>query len=81
MTQRHLRSLKVIQAKALEALKMMALGSAMDAVRALDLSIKQERTIRGEPSDRTAINVEQLIREEYDRWLHTDPEDEDEEYV
>lgn len=69
MNTRHLKSLRVIQGKALEALKGMSLGSAMEAVRALDLSIKQERLIRGEPTDRNAIAVEDVIRREYDRWL------------
>ena len=34
----------------------------MEAVRALDLAIRQERLIRGEPSDRTAISVEEVTR-------------------
>ena len=71
VTQRHLQTLKVIQTKALQALKSMPLTGAMDAVRALDLSIAKERLIRGEPSDRTAVTVEETIRREYDRWLVT----------
>ncbi len=46
----------------------------MEAVRALDFSIKQERTIRGEPSDRTAVSVEDAIKREYERWMSTDEE-------
>ncbi len=71
MTQRHLQTLKVIQTKALQALKSMPLTGAMDAVRALDMCIAKERLIRGEPSDRTAVTVEETIRREYDRWLVT----------
>ncbi len=38
-------------------------------MRALDLAIRQERLIRGEPSDRTAISVEDVVRREYERWM------------
>ncbi len=41
----------------------------MAAVRALDSSIRQERVVRGEPSDRTATSVEETIRSEYERWM------------
>src|SRR5687768_15235574 len=49
MNERHLKSLRVVQGRAIEALKAMPLDTAMAAVRALDLAIKQERSIRGEP--------------------------------
>ena len=69
MNDRHLKSLRVIQGKALEALKAMPLNTAMEAVRALDLAIRQERVVRGEPGDRTATTVEETIRGEYERWM------------
>ena len=69
MNDRHLRSLKAIQGKALEALRSLALDNAMDAVRALDLAIRQERVVRGEPGDRATIEVGDVIRREYERWL------------
>lgn len=72
MNERHLKTLRVIQSKALETLKTMPLATAMEAVRALDLAIGKERLVRGEPSDRTAVSVEEAIRREYDRWLVTD---------
>lgn len=77
MHERHLRSLRAIQGKALEALKAHSLDSAMDAVRALDLAIRGERTARGEPGDRTAVSVEDVIRKEYESWLVTDEDDDD----
>jgi carbamoylphosphate synthase small subunit len=77
MNERHLLSLKVVQGKALEALRKMPLDSAIDAVRALDLGIRQERLIRGEPSDRTAISVEDTIRSEYQKWLVKDGDEPD----
>lgn len=66
---RHLKTLRLIQAKAIKALQAMALDSAIDAIRALDLSIKHERLILGEPSERTAVSVEDIIRREYERWM------------
>lgn len=69
MNDRHLKSLRVIQAKALEALRSTALDSAMDAVRALDLSIRQERVIRGEPGDRATLEIEDVVKREYARWM------------
>jgi hypothetical protein len=69
MNLRHLRSLKVVQGKALEALRSMPLSTAMEAVRSLDIAIRQERLIRGEPSDRTAVSVEEVIKREYQRWM------------
>ncbi len=77
MNSRHMKSMQVIQKRALEALKSMTLQSAMDAVRALDISIKQERTIRGEPSDRTAVSVEDTIKREFQRWTVVEEEGND----
>jgi hypothetical protein len=67
--ERHLTAARVIQAKALEALKMMRLEDAMDAVRALDMGLKQERLLLGEPTDRTAVEIGEIVRRETSRWL------------
>lgn len=75
MNGRHIKSLRIVQARALEALRDMPLQTAMEAVRALDVAIRQERLIRGEPSDRTAIQVEDVIRREYSRWLAIEGDD------
>jgi len=47
----------------------MPLTTALEAVRALDLSIKQERLIRGEPTDRTSVSTEEIVRKEFDSWM------------
>ena len=62
MNERHLKSARIVQGKALEALRGTPLETAMAAVKALDTGIRQERLIRGEPSDRTAVSVEETIR-------------------
>jgi hypothetical protein len=72
MNERHLKSLRVIQGKALEALRAMPLDTAMNAVRSLDLAIRQERLIRGEPTEGAAIDLEKLVRREHERWMVRD---------
>ncbi len=55
----------------------MALASAMDAVRALDMALKQERVIRGEPGERTAMTIAETTRDEIQRLLTVEEVDED----
>ncbi len=69
MNDRHLKTVQLIQKKALEALRETALIDAMDAVRALSTAVRDERLIRGEPTDRSAVNVEEIIKREYERWM------------
>jgi len=66
---RHLKIVRAIQAKALQTLQSIALNSGMDAVRALDIAIKHERLIFGEPSERTTVSVEEACRSEFQRWM------------
>jgi hypothetical protein len=72
---RHLKMLRAIQAKALQGLQRLPLDDAMDCVRALDLAIRQERVVIGEPGDRSAIDVQEVIRGEYERWMKKGPDD------
>jgi len=69
MCERHIKVCKLIQRKALEALQSMPLTTALEAVRALDMSIKQERLIRGEPTDRTTVSTEEIVKKEFDSWM------------
>ena len=64
MNERHLKVLRFIQGRAIDAMKSMPIESAMDAVRAYTMSVDKERTIRGEPSDRTQIDLAEVTREE-----------------
>lgn len=80
MNARHLKTMQVIQGKALEALRVISLDSAIDAVRALDMSIRHERLIRGEPSERTAVSVEDTIRKHYERWMSEEEADDSSNY-
>ncbi len=69
LNSRHLRVLKAIQAKALEALKALPMTTAMDAVRSLEITIRQERLIHGEPTDRGDVTA--LIKQEHERWMES----------
>lgn len=69
MNSRHLKLMKAIQARALETLKSMPIEDASAAVAAMIAACKQERIILGEPSERTAVEVGDVIRREYERWL------------
>ena len=73
--ERHLAASRVILGKGLEALRNMSLETAMEAVKAIDLAMKQERLILGEPSERTAVSIEEVIKREYERWMGQDEED------
>ena len=77
MGSRHLRMLRVIQGKALETLKAAPLATAMEAVRAMDMTIRQERLIRGEPTDREELGIAEVVRRETSRWLRDDDSVED----
>jgi hypothetical protein len=72
---RHLRMFRTIEAKALEALRAMSLERAIEAVRSLDVAIKGERLILGEPTDRTVTDIGAVIRREHERWLIREPGD------
>jgi hypothetical protein len=77
MKERHLKVLKVIQSKALQALQAMPLDTAFQAVRALALSLEQERELRGEPGGGGTIDVEALIKNEYKTLILTQGAHED----
>ena len=76
MAERHLKILRVIQTKAVQALKAMEIESAMDAVRALDIAVKAERIVRGEPGDRTELSFQEIAKQQHERWLSAREDDE-----
>ena len=69
MNERHLKTVQLVQKKALEALRTSPIEGGIDAVRALVLAVRDERLIRGEPTDRNAVNIEEVIKREYERWM------------
>lgn len=77
MQARHLKTLQAVSLRAMEALRNMPLSSGMEAVRAIEMVIRQERLVRGEPTDRNALDVEQIIRREYENWMVTEHDDDE----
>lgn len=69
MNERHLKIARSVQSKALEALMRYPLETALQAVRSLEGSVRQERAIKGEPSGEGAASVESIIRRKYERWM------------
>ena len=77
MNERHLKIAKALQAKAVKALSDMPLDTARDLMKALELGLRQERLVRGEPTDRNAMTLEEITKREISRWLVFDGDDED----
>ena len=69
MNERHLKVLRAVLGRALEALRATPLRSAADAVRAIDMCVRHERAILDDSDEQGSQDVEQIIRREYDRWL------------
>jgi hypothetical protein len=69
MNARHLKIAKALQGKALEALRSLPIDRAADVIRALEIGVKQERLIQGEPSERSEMSVEEVTKREMSRWL------------
>lgn len=78
MRTRHLKTLRAMSSRALSALKQYPLTSGMDAMRSAELVIKLERLVVGEPSERTAMSVEETTRREIHNLLIVEEDDEDE---
>lgn len=62
--ERHLKVMRYIQTKAIETLQALPLASAMDAVRAYCLAVDKERLLLGDPTERTAVSIEEVTRRE-----------------
>lgn len=79
MRERHLKTLKAMNARVLTAIREFPLTSGMEAIRAAEIVIKLERLIAGEPTERQA-SVEETMRREMDALLvYGDDEDDDDE--
>ena len=65
MRERHLRSLKAVQGKALQALQSIPLETASAAVKALLASLAQERLLRDDGAAAGANDIEAIVKREY----------------
>ena len=75
--ERHVKAARLLQAKALEALRNMPPEKAVKAAGALNIAWKHELLVLGEPTDRQAT-VEEITKREMSRWLVVDDSEEDE---
>ena len=69
MNERHLKAARFLQTKALTELQQKPLSEAISAVKAFEVGIRTERLVLGEPSERTEMDVAQIIKREYERWM------------
>ena len=69
--ERHLQALRLVLGKGIEALTRMHITTPMDAVRAIGIAVRELRVELGEPSERTAVSIEDVIKREYERWMVT----------
>ena len=76
--QRHLKMLRVVAAKGLQALQERNITSAMDGVRALEMAIKLERQILGEPGENSTMTIEAVTRRELETLIQIDDGEPDE---
>ena len=60
---------KLLFRRGVEALKTMAIDNPADATRAIQVACREWRAAMGEPTDRTAIEIDEKIRREYERWM------------
>lgn len=73
--ERHLKLLRAVESRAVQALQAHALDSAMEGVRALDASIKLQRVILGEPNERIGFSIEEITRREVESFLAAEDDD------
>lgn len=75
--ERHLKSLKVLQGKALAGMRDQNARSLNEATRALETGIKLERLILGESTANTAVSVEERQQREIDQLVVNEDDDVD----
>ena len=63
--------LRLLFRRGVEALQARGIESPADATRAIQVAVREWRLALGEPTDRTAVTVEETIRREYERWMVT----------
>ncbi len=73
---RHLKTLRALHGRAIEALRTHTLDSCMEAAKVIEMVVKLERLITGEPSQRAQIAIEEVTRREIESLVGVDGEDE-----
>jgi hypothetical protein len=73
--ERHLKSLKILQDKALAGMRDQEARSLNEATRALETGIKLERLILGESTANTQVSVEEREQREVDQLVFNEDDD------
>ena len=73
---RHLKLLRAMSARVAKALSEFPLTSGWEAMKGAEMLIKLERLLFGEPSERSALSVEQVTRREMESLLAVDGDEE-----
>lgn len=71
----HRRLIRAIAARAGKALADIPLATGMEGVRAAEIAIKLDRLVSGDSTAQTAVVVENVTRQEMDRFLKPSSED------
>jgi hypothetical protein len=75
--ERHLKSLRVLQGKALSGMRDQNARSLNEATRALETGIRMERLILGESTSNTQVSVEERQQREVDQLVVNEDDDAD----
>ena len=75
---RHRKMLTAMASRAARALQEFPLTSGMEGIKAAELVIKLERLLSGESTERTSLDIEQVVRREYQELMSVEEEDEEE---
>lgn len=81
MNERHRKILRAVLNKAIEGLKAVPVSTARDILRALELVMRQDRLIHGEPGERAGLSLEEITRREIQTLLIMDDDEEEAEEV
>lgn len=74
MSNRHRKLLIAMASRAAKAIQDYPLTSGMDGLRAASMVIKLERLVNGESTERTSVDIEQVVRREYQELLEVTDE-------
>jgi hypothetical protein len=67
--ERQLQGARFLQARALEALRGLPPEKGVRAAAALNIAWKHELLLLGDPTERQAQTIEEVVRRESERWL------------
>ncbi len=76
--ERHMKTLRAMNGRAIEGLKSFPITSAMDAMRTAEMVIKLERLVMGEASERKEVTIEEVTKRELRELLIVGNDDADE---